>query len=43
MREMDYESDDMVHSIAQQLKIVMGTEGRRNILFEVEHNTDVYA
>ncbi|KAJ7943354.1 Pentatricopeptide repeat [Quillaja saponaria] len=40
MREMDYESDDRVDQLAKQLKIRMGTENRRGILFNLEYSTD---
>lgn len=42
VREMNYESDDKVESLAQQFKIRMGTEIRRNMLFEIEYNMDSY-
>ncbi|KAH6823094.1 Tetratricopeptide repeat superfamily protein [Perilla frutescens var. hirtella] len=42
VREMDYESDDKVESLARELKIRMGTEIRRNMLFDFEYNTDSY-
>ncbi|XP_042052804.1 pentatricopeptide repeat-containing protein At1g26460, mitochondrial-like [Salvia splendens] len=42
VREMNYESDDKVESLAQQFKIRMGTEIRRNMLFELEYNMDSY-
>lgn len=42
VREMDYESDGKVESLAAQLKIRMGTEVRRNMLFDLEYNTESY-
>ncbi|KAL1569838.1 pentatricopeptide repeat-containing protein, mitochondrial [Salvia divinorum] len=42
VREMDYESDDKVKSLADQFKIRMGTELRRNVLFELEYNMESY-
>ncbi|KAI3452903.1 hypothetical protein Pfo_009566 [Paulownia fortunei] len=40
VREMDYESDDKVESLARQFKIRMGTEIRRNLLFNLQYTTD---
>ncbi|KAL0408740.1 UNVERIFIED_CONTAM: Pentatricopeptide repeat-containing protein, mitochondrial [Sesamum radiatum] len=40
IREMDYESDDKVESLARQLKIRMGTETRRDLLFNLQYTTD---
>ncbi|MED6182221.1 hypothetical protein PIB30_026613 [Stylosanthes scabra] len=40
MREMDYESDDRLESIARSLKIVIGSEARRNILFNLDYSVD---
>ncbi|GAV57437.1 PPR_2 domain-containing protein [Cephalotus follicularis] len=40
IREMDYESDDLVESLAKKFKIRMGVESRRNILFNLEYSTD---
>lgn len=42
VREMNYKSDDKVETLAQQFKIRMGTEIRRNMLFELEYNMDSY-
>lgn len=39
VREMDYESDDKVESLAKDFKIRMGTENRRDILFNLEFST----
>ncbi|KAK6157841.1 hypothetical protein DH2020_012089 [Rehmannia glutinosa] len=40
IREMDYESDDKVESLARQFKIPMGTEVRRDLLFNLQYSTD---
>ncbi|PIN21950.1 hypothetical protein CDL12_05363 [Handroanthus impetiginosus] len=40
IREMDYESDDKVESLARQFKIRMGTEIRRDLLFNLQYTTD---
>ncbi|KAF5443423.1 hypothetical protein F2P56_035978 [Juglans regia] len=40
IREMDYESDDRVDSLARKFKIRMGTENRRDMLFNLEYNTN---
>ncbi|KAK4598781.1 hypothetical protein RGQ29_016009 [Quercus rubra] len=40
MREMDYENDDQVEALARKFKIRMGTEARRNMLFNLGYNTD---
>lgn len=40
VREMDYESDEKVESLARQFKIRMGSELRRNQLFNLEFATD---
>ncbi|XP_002512090.2 pentatricopeptide repeat-containing protein At1g26460, mitochondrial [Ricinus communis] len=40
VREMDYDSDDRVGSVAKNCKIRMGTENRREILFNLEYSTD---
>ncbi|XP_073020816.1 LOW QUALITY PROTEIN: pentatricopeptide repeat-containing protein At1g26460, mitochondrial-like [Primulina eburnea] len=40
IREMDYESDDKVESISRQFKIRMGTESRRDLLFNLQYSTD---
>lgn len=39
MREMDYESDDRVDSLAKRFKIQLGSESRRNILFNLNYST----
>ncbi|KAL2349167.1 hypothetical protein Fmac_003167 [Flemingia macrophylla] len=38
MREMDYESDDRVQSLAKSLNYRMGAEGRRDILFNLNYS-----
>ncbi|KAL0386016.1 UNVERIFIED_CONTAM: Pentatricopeptide repeat-containing protein, mitochondrial [Sesamum radiatum] len=40
IREMDYESDAKVESLARQFKIRMGTEVRRDLLFNLQYSTD---
>ncbi|OVA18898.1 Pentatricopeptide repeat [Macleaya cordata] len=40
IREMDYESDDHVETLAKNFKIRMGTENRRDMLFNLNYNTD---
>ncbi|KAK9116491.1 hypothetical protein Sjap_015438 [Stephania japonica] len=40
IREFDYESDDKVNDIAKNLKIRMGTENRKQILFNLEYSTE---
>ncbi|KAL0336500.1 UNVERIFIED_CONTAM: Pentatricopeptide repeat-containing protein, mitochondrial [Sesamum radiatum] len=40
IREVDYESDDKVESLARQFKIRMGTEVRRDLLFNLQYSTD---
>ncbi|KAL2905421.1 hypothetical protein RDABS01_004131 [Bienertia sinuspersici] len=40
IREIDYDSSDQVSSLAKQCKIVLGTENRRNILFNLTYNTE---
>ncbi|XP_028057812.1 pentatricopeptide repeat-containing protein At1g26460, mitochondrial [Camellia sinensis] len=39
IREMDYESDDQVESLARKYKIGMGFENRRDLLFNLEYST----
>ncbi|KAI4328538.1 hypothetical protein L6164_020884 [Bauhinia variegata] len=39
MREMDYESDDRVNSLARSYKIRMGSEARRDLLFNLVYST----
>lgn len=40
MREMDYESDDRVQSLANSLNYRMGAEGRRDTLFNLDYSMD---
>lgn len=40
IREMDKESDDQVASLAQRFRIMMGTENRRNMLFNLQYSTE---
>ncbi|KAK4261007.1 hypothetical protein QN277_004062 [Acacia crassicarpa] len=40
IREMDYDSDDRVQSIAKSLNIRMGSEARRDILFNLNYSMD---
>ncbi|KAF2325459.1 hypothetical protein GH714_028879 [Hevea brasiliensis] len=40
VREMDYDSDACVDSLAKKFKIRMGLENRRDILFNLEYGTD---
>lgn len=40
MREMDYESDDQVDSLARKFKIRMGNENRRDMLFNLNYSTE---
>lgn len=40
MREMDYDSDDRVQSYAKSLNMRMGTEARRNMLFNLDYSMD---
>ena len=39
MREMNYESDDLVEDFARKFNIRMDGEARRNRLFELNFNT----
>ncbi|XWS23102.1 hypothetical protein CRYUN_Cryun29cG0092500 [Craigia yunnanensis] len=39
IREMDYECDDQVQSLAKKFSIRMGTENRRGMLFDLEFGT----
>ncbi|MCD7469592.1 hypothetical protein HAX54_008732 [Datura stramonium] len=39
-REMDYESDDRVEELTKKFNIRMGTENRRNMLFNLEYSTE---
>lgn len=38
-REMDYETDDKVESLAKQFQIRMGSETRRAILFDLQYSS----
>ncbi|KAL7110129.1 hypothetical protein ACP275_05G005000 [Erythranthe tilingii] len=40
VREMDFDSDAKVESFARQLKIRLGTESRRDVLFNLQYVTD---
>ncbi|KAK9277096.1 hypothetical protein L1049_006635 [Liquidambar formosana] len=40
IREMDYESDDKVESLARKYKIRMGMENRRDMLFNLQYSTE---
>ncbi|XP_065860563.1 pentatricopeptide repeat-containing protein At1g26460, mitochondrial [Euphorbia lathyris] len=40
IREMDFESDERVEFLAKNFRIRMGTESRRNILFEMDYSMD---
>ncbi|XP_044489238.1 pentatricopeptide repeat-containing protein At1g26460, mitochondrial-like [Mangifera indica] len=40
LREMDYESDDKVDVLAKKFEIRMGTENRRNILFNLQYSSE---
>lgn len=39
-REMDYESDDRVEDLAKKFNIRLGTENRRNMLFDLQYSTE---
>ncbi|XP_009624795.1 pentatricopeptide repeat-containing protein At1g26460, mitochondrial [Nicotiana tomentosiformis] len=39
-REMDYESDDLVEDLAKKFNIRLGTENRRNMLFDLQYSTE---
>ncbi|OVA00786.1 Pentatricopeptide repeat [Macleaya cordata] len=39
VRELDYESDDQVEALAKKFKIRMGTENRRDMLFNLQYST----
>ncbi|KAH0753571.1 hypothetical protein KY290_023841 [Solanum tuberosum] len=39
-REMDYESDDRVEELTKKFNIRMGTENRRNMLFNLRYNME---
>ncbi|KAL6186763.1 hypothetical protein ACLB2K_042882 [Fragaria x ananassa] len=43
MREMDYESDDLVEEFAKTFNLRMDGEARRNRLFELKFNSTAYA
>ncbi|KAB2041437.1 hypothetical protein ERO13_D02G129300v2 [Gossypium hirsutum] len=40
IREMDYECDDKVESLAKKFRIRMGSENRRGILFDLDYGTE---
>lgn len=40
IREMDYESNDQVEAVAKTFGIRMGTENRRNLLFNLQYSAD---
>lgn len=40
IREMDYESDDQVESWARKFDIRMGSENRRDLLFNLDYSAD---
>ncbi|KAI4314083.1 hypothetical protein L6164_027023 [Bauhinia variegata] len=40
VREMDYKSGDRVNSLARSYRIRMGSEARRDLLFNLEYSTD---
>lgn len=40
IREMDYESNDQVEDLAKKFGIRMGTETRRNLLFNLQYTAD---
>ncbi|XP_050237171.1 pentatricopeptide repeat-containing protein At1g26460, mitochondrial [Mercurialis annua] len=40
VREMDYDSNDRVESLAKKFEIRMGAETRRDMLFNLQYNTD---
>ncbi|KAA3483762.1 pentatricopeptide repeat-containing protein mitochondrial-like [Gossypium australe] len=40
IREMDYECDDKVESLAKKFRIRMGSENRRSILFDLDYGTE---
>ncbi|XP_022733395.1 pentatricopeptide repeat-containing protein At1g26460, mitochondrial-like isoform X2 [Durio zibethinus] len=40
IREMDYECDDQVESLAKKFSIRMGSENRRGILFDLDYGTE---
>lgn len=39
-REMDYETDDRVEELSKKFNIRLGTENRRNMLFNLEYTTE---
>lgn len=43
MREMDYPSNDKVDYLAKNFKIRMGTENRRDMLFNLDYGTNYVA
>lgn len=40
IREMDYDSNDRLDSLAKRLKIPLGSENRRDVLFSLEYATE---
>lgn len=40
IREMDYDSNDRVDYLAKNFKIRMGTENRRDMLFNLDYGTN---
>lgn len=42
-REMDYVNDDQIESLAKKFKIRMGTEVRREFLFNLNYSTGFVA
>ncbi|XP_027360241.1 pentatricopeptide repeat-containing protein At1g26460, mitochondrial isoform X2 [Abrus precatorius] len=40
LREMDYESDDRVESLARSLNYRLGSEGRRDMLFNLDYSME---
>lgn len=38
VRELDYESDERVQKVANSLKYILGTEARRDILFNLDYS-----
>ncbi|KAL1198381.1 Pentatricopeptide repeat-containing protein [Cardamine amara subsp. amara] len=38
VREMDYENDDQVEALARKFQIRMGSENRRNMLFNIDYS-----
>lgn len=40
IRELDYESNDQVAALARRFRILMGSDNRRNILFNLQYSTE---